>query len=823
MDSAFKRPSEKGAMMTLMKRLPLFCALLTLGLTAPAGAQEQDVERWGIFELQLAGPDAGNPYVDVQLACAFQQGEHVVRTSGFYDGDGVYRVRFMPDALGEWTYKTTSNIESLNAVAGRFVCGPPSPGNHGPVGVENTFKLAYADGTPHFSVGTTCYAWTHQGDAMEEQTLATLQASPFNKIRMCVFPKAYAYNNNPPERFPYAGKPLKDWDFQRFNPDFWKHFEMRIAQLRDMGIEADIIIFHPYDRWGFKDMGHENNLFLLRYLVARLAAYRNVWWSFANEFDLLNWPTEHWDEYMRLVQEIDPYNRLRGIHNCREFYDHTKPWVTHCSIQRDNFDAIREYRDAYGKPLVFDECRYEGDIPQGWGNLSPQQMTRYFWLGTVAGAYVGHGETYKHPEDLLWWAKGGVLRGQSPSRIQFLKDIVEALPFQQMEPDFSQYPETYVFARPGHEYLIYFSRKKPFEITLPGDGPYKLDHIDTWNMRIHPLGSVEPGVFRVDPPSTDYALRLVRYEQGEARRPEMEAQAHPAEGTAPLEVQFTSSVEGAHAWDFGDGKTSTDRNPRHVFEQPGVYAVSVRGADPDGQECGAMLTVRVDRDANHPLVRFGFPENNYPDVTLHGESIQKLDSGGYDLGSEPPYRWIQVGSGPIGELEGARSFTVAGWLKAASLQSGAGGNRILFSLQHNRDGIDIVHHNDGAMRLAVNEWPDGIRNDSSPGRVKIDQWVFFAVTYDAAKSQDSVHWYFGDLSTAAALDRTTSYQNGPIGSGSGDLVIGNFNRTLQGAGLDRQFRGAIQGLEIYASMLGERGALALEGIQAIQAASRPGE
>lgn len=28
-----------------------------------------------------------------------------------------------------------------------------------------------------------------------------------------------------------------------------------------MGIEADIIIFHPYDRWGFENMGHENNLF----------------------------------------------------------------------------------------------------------------------------------------------------------------------------------------------------------------------------------------------------------------------------------------------------------------------------------------------------------------------------------------------------------------------------------------------------------------------------------------------------------------------------------------------------------------------------------
>jgi hypothetical protein len=154
-----------------------------------------------------------------------------------------------------------------------------------------------------------------------------------------------------------------------------------------------------------------------------------------------------------------------------------------------------------------------------------------------------------------------------------------------------------------------------------------------------------------------------------------------------------------------------------------------------------------------------------------------------------------------------------GWLKAAGMQIGAGGNRILFTLQHNHSGIDIVHHADGRMRLAVNEWPDSIQNDSSPGKVRIDKWVFFAVTYDATKQTDSVCWYFGDESTPAQLDRKTSYNNGPVGEGSGDLVIGNFNKTLQGAGLDRQFRGQIRGLQIYASRIGTRGALPLEKIR----------
>ncbi len=32
----------------------------------------------------------------------------------------------------------------------------------------------------------------------------------------------------------------------------------RIAALRDLGIEADIILFHPYDRWGYATMDAEN-------------------------------------------------------------------------------------------------------------------------------------------------------------------------------------------------------------------------------------------------------------------------------------------------------------------------------------------------------------------------------------------------------------------------------------------------------------------------------------------------------------------------------------------------------------------------------------
>jgi PKD repeat protein len=49
-------------------------------------------------------------------------------------------------------------------------------------------------------------------------------------------------------------------------------------------------------------------------------------------------------------------------------------------------------------------------------------------------------------------------------------------------------------------------------------------------------------------------------------------------GRAPLRVRFTDTSSGAPAswsWDFGDGATSIEQHPEHVYTQPGDYAVSL--------------------------------------------------------------------------------------------------------------------------------------------------------------------------------------------------------------------------------------------------------
>lgn len=60
--------------------------------------------------------------------------------------------------------------------------------------------------------------------------------------------------------------------------------------------------------------------------------------------------------------------------------------------------------------------------------------------------------------------------------------------------------------------------------------------------------------------------------------------AKPHLGDAPLNVLFNSSVSGGeppytYFWEFGDGSTSAQSNPSHVYTDPGTYNVSLKITD----------------------------------------------------------------------------------------------------------------------------------------------------------------------------------------------------------------------------------------------------
>jgi len=494
-----ERIGVRASVTSFMRCRFVFALVLLLPLAIPTFAATSTAEQWGIYEIQLKGPTNGNPFLDVQLSALFDNGSKTVGVPGFYDGDGIYRIRFMPDTQGQWHYETRANVWALTGKTGQFTVTPPGKDNHGPVRVHNTYHFAYADGTPFKQIGTTIYNWLDTPEAVQEETLKTLAASPFNKARMLITQQPAPYMKKyPPTLWPYVGKPPHDWDLTRFNPEFFQHYEKHLGQLRDLGIEADLILFNPYGRWGFNSMTPAEDDRYVRYVVARFGAYRNVWWSMANEYDFLRTKTDaDWSRIGTLVQLCDPYNHLRSIHNGTLLFDQSQPWITHVSMQ--NGVAVQTpasaelYRDVWRKPVVYDEVKYEGDAKYRWADLSGPELVHRFWCGTIGGTYVGHGDYFTTIDEDTWTSFGGTMSGQSAPRLAFLKKIMEAGPADGLDP-IDKWNDPNVAGQAGEYYLTYFGHDTPtnwvFALYKRGvtDGMrFKVDVIDTWNMTITPI------------------------------------------------------------------------------------------------------------------------------------------------------------------------------------------------------------------------------------------------------------------------------------------------------------------------------------------------
>jgi hypothetical protein len=473
---------------------------------APRSPANEKVEQWGVFGTEVHGPSSGNPFVDVQFGARFTLGHRSVDAAGFYDGNGVYKVRFSPDTVGHWSFETTSNVKELAGLTGGFECVMPGAGNRGPVGTAHQLHFQYADGTPYFPFGTTCYSYGFIGAPYGDDTLKNLKEAGFNKVRICLLPKPLGKLQPVAMPFERMGEALspgaenladngsskEKFDLARLNPAYFQHFESRVQDLMAAGIEADVILFHPYDAWGFKAMGAEADDRYLRYAVARLSAYRNVWWSIANEYDLVRSKTmTDWDRFFRIVQEGDPYSRLRSIHHSRVIYDHSKPWCTHASLQEYDFEKSPERMAAWNKPIIYDEIQYEGNISRRWGNLSPEEMTHRFWRATVYGVYATHGETYMVTDGSPVWSDAGALHGSSAARITFLRKLLEKSGTTGLMA--AENPYYLNAGNPGAVILYYFDYHcvGEYEFPLPENVKFKATMIDPWAMTESPL----PGTF----------------------------------------------------------------------------------------------------------------------------------------------------------------------------------------------------------------------------------------------------------------------------------------------------------------------------------------
>jgi hypothetical protein len=140
--------------------------------------------------------------------------------------------------------------------------------------------------------------------------------------------------------------------------------------------------------------------------------------------------------------------------------------------------------------------------------------------------------------------------------------------------------------------------------------------------------------------------------------PEADFDVGTAEGCSPVDVKFInqSNASNLYSWDFGDGNTSNDVNPQHLFTEPGEYdvklIVSIEGACFDTIYRQNIVTVHATPFANFEPVEVvdQSSDGTYEMINLSEDADEyywEFSDGGFSEDENPIHRFYGDGAQQI--------------------------------------------------------------------------------------------------------------------------------------------------------------------------------
>ncbi|KAF1078388.1 hypothetical protein MKMG_00723 [Methanogenium sp. MK-MG] len=212
-------------------------------------------------------------------------------------------------------------------------------------------------------------------------------------------------------------------------------------------------------------------------------------------------------------------------------------------------------------------------------------------------------------------------------------------------------------------------------------------------------------------------------------------------GTLPLEVTFTdesSDSPDSWSWNFGDGTTAAEENPRHVYTEPGTYAVSLEVTNADGTDTetktGYISVTAADEPAEpaKPVAAFSAD-------SVTGPAPMQVTFTDQSQGVPTSWTWYFGGGASSYEQNPTHTYTEPGTYSVTL--------RVI-----NAEGIDfesktgfITVTDEGSTAPVTNPPVAAFSADVVSGTVPLE--VTF--TDESSDSPDSWSWNFGDGTTAA--------------------------------------------------------------------------
>jgi Protein of unknown function (DUF4038)/Domain of unknown function (DUF5060) len=467
-------------------------------LAAPANVSfspsPATIEAYDFVEvtLNVAGPDAQNPFTDVEVRGQFgKTGESKrLAVEGFCDSqDGsVFRVRFMPWAAGNYDYSISYRQGTYEKTqAGSFQATDGH--RRGMIRVDPAYPWHFiweGTGEHYFFNGTTAFwlmGW--RDERTIDFTIERLHRLKINRMRVLLAGSANIFWGEPVmtgENFTYALRPWlaenpESWehpgiDYAHFNIPYWQKYErmLRYARDRDMIISViQDISTHKAQPTPYSDDERR----YLRYMVARLSAFCNITYDLGDDMD--SFRDEKWVHATgKLIEDWDPYKHLATSHPVhREHQDRASPWFGFTSIQNWSHEQHalmlqeREIQKKTGRiiPQTNEEYGYEDHYPH-WAPAPPLEsadtLRQLAWDIAMAGAYGTAGESCRRGTNIWPNTGGGWINGRGDDTMVMLKgyehmvDFFTSFEWWKTEPhDELVSKPAYCLAKPGEIYAVY--------------------------------------------------------------------------------------------------------------------------------------------------------------------------------------------------------------------------------------------------------------------------------------------------------------------------------------------------------------------------------
>ncbi len=229
--------------------LAVLCFSILDSHVVAAGAARATVPAWNRWEQTLtSGKSYSNPFADVTLSVTYTSpGGKTYSAQGFWDGEDMFRIRFMFPIAGSWTWRTTcsdSSNEGLHNQSGtvsvsRYV-GTNALYQRGYLKLSADQRyLTYGDTTPFLWIGDT--AWQAPVGATQEEWEIYVRDRAAKKFTVLHVSARTHSEISGAGRDRDGNRPFLDSGIAKWNPAFWQNFDRKVQYANAQGLVVLVV------------------------------------------------------------------------------------------------------------------------------------------------------------------------------------------------------------------------------------------------------------------------------------------------------------------------------------------------------------------------------------------------------------------------------------------------------------------------------------------------------------------------------------------------------------------------------------------------------